>query len=60
MIASKALAADDSSKEVLSRSWLRKEELEKKHYAALRAHSIEMAANELAVLKKMADKTQSS
>jgi len=38
----------------------KKEELERKHHAALSAHSIETAANELAILRKMADKTQSS
>jgi hypothetical protein len=30
----------------------KKEELERKHHAVLSAHSIDMAANELAVLKK--------
>ena len=30
----------------------RKEELKRKHHAALGAHSIDMAANELAVMKK--------
>jgi hypothetical protein len=39
---------------------LRKEELEGKHHGALSAHSIDMAANELAALKKMSDKTPSS
>ena len=37
---------------------LRKEELEKKHQGALSARSIDMAADELAVLKKMADKSR--
>ena len=36
---------------------LRKEELEKKHQAALSAQSIDMAANELAAPKKMVDKS---
>jgi hypothetical protein len=36
----------------------RKEELEKKHQAAFSAQAIEMAANELAVLKKIADKSR--
>ena len=35
---------------------LRKGELEKKHRAVLSAQSIDVAAKELAVLKKMADK----
>ena len=39
---------------------LRREELEKKHHAALSAQSMDMAANELYALKKMADKTQST
>jgi len=38
----------------------RKEELERKHHAALSAHSIDMAANELAVLNKTTDEAQSS
>jgi hypothetical protein len=38
---------------------LRKEELERKHHAALSAHSIDMAAKELAVLKKTTERTQS-
>ena len=42
------------------RELLRKEELEKKHHAALSAQSMDMAANELYALKKMADKTQST
>jgi hypothetical protein len=37
---------------------LRKEELEKKHQGALSAQSIDTAADELAVLKKMADKSR--
>jgi hypothetical protein len=37
----------------------KKEELERKHHAALSAHSIDMVANELAVFKKMTNRTQS-
>lgn len=38
----------------------KKQDLERKHHAALSAHSIDMVANELAVLKRITDKTQSS
>jgi hypothetical protein len=37
----------------------KKGELKRKHHAALSAHSIDMAANELAVLKKTTEQTQS-